>query len=342
MIGASGFAGAEARGGRRAEGGLTLIEVMVSISVLSVLFLVILRSTSLVGDTTFSLESQSTMLIELRKAVSRMHEDISTARKVYEEDVTGRSYIDRMDFGAWPPISTSLLPDIANLGDFDRDAVGARRVGNFLLLVGEMSPHNYYDAGTARTYRVSVYRLVAYYIADYGYPVTQGLSSFDLVRWESAAFVDRTTLTSVTDPTVRANVVTSLQTEKNIYYAWDPSATADLAFYELTSDIAGAPDGGYQIPWCTVSDNTQDRLPRTYFRKRNAALVANNDATGEAAVPKFAQKVAGNPGFPNGFEVMVIGPSGSRKILARVVAQRAFAGKVVYSKSETIATMRDI
>ena len=327
-------------GTRDREGGMTLIEIMVSLGILSVLFLVILRSTLSVGDVSATLESYNTILQKTQELNAALKTDISTARRIYEEDTLGqgRSYMNNMLFGTLPPITGNLLPKIANLGNFDKDVIGNRRVGNVLMVVGELSPADYTDTTVIpnKSYRVNVFRLVCYYPTQYTNAATQGLSDLDLVRWESPAYADYTTLTAITDLTARGLVIAYLKNTLGITHAWDPSLLETAAFFPLTAIVAATPDAAYKIPPSPV----RAKAPLAYFRIRNAALSQNNAVvTGESVIPKFAQKVAG---FPHGFEVMVIGPSGARKILTRVVAERSMRNRVVQAKSESIATMRDI
>jgi hypothetical protein len=334
--------GTEGRGARGRESGLSLVEVLVAIGILSFLLLVVLQASMTVGDSSSAVESYNTVLVETQKVTAQLHEDVATARKLYEDDALGQTYLKFIDYGGLPLLSSSLLPLIEPLGEFHQDVVGDRRTGNVLLLVGEMSPFDFTAPSNGKDYRVSVFRLIAYYVADGGSPVAQGLSAFDLVRWESEAFADFTTLSSITDATARQEVVGGLVSNARINWAWDPTQTVDAAFFELTTDISPSPEPTFIIP----PSNMNNRLPKGWYRFRNAAIAPNNSVTmTEAAVPKFAQKVpaAGpNPGFPHGFEVKVVGPSGARKIKVRVVAERMMRNRIMRSASETIATMRDI
>ena len=258
--------------GRDRDGGLTLIEVMVSVAILSTLFMVILRSTVTVGDSNSSMESFNLILIKTQAAVAEFHEDVATARRMYEEDALGRSYVDAMNFGTLPPIASNLLPIIEPLGEFDQDTVGDRKVGNFVLMVGEMAPYDFTAPSNGRAYRVNVYRLVAYYIVDFGSPVAAGLSGFDLARWESTAFADYGTLLAISDAVARQELVQDMVATGRLDRAWDPAQPANAAFYLLDTDVAVAPDPSYQIPSSPVTH----RLPKSFYRKYNAAIAPNN------------------------------------------------------------------
>jgi hypothetical protein len=331
-------AGAESRTGR-GEAGLSLLEVVISLAILSMLFLVILRSTLSVADSNTSMESFNAILVKTQAAMAELHEDVSTCRRTWIEDATGRGYFDALEFGATPRATSCLLPIIDPLGEFTLDVPADRKTGNSLLLAGEMAPHDFI-ASDARAYRVNVYRLVCYYVADYGFPVAPGLSRFDLVRWESMAFADWATLTAISNATARQEMVADLVNTANIKYAWDPSQAVTAAFFELDTDVAVTPEATFSIPASPV----QARYPKAYYRRYNASLSQNNTITGtEAAVPKFTQPLAlPAPGFPHGFEVKIVGPSGARKIKTRIVAERMMRNQVFRAASETISTMRDI
>jgi hypothetical protein len=317
------------------------MEVIVSFTILAFMMLVILRTTMTVGDSNASMESFNTVLLETQKATTQMRQDIATARKLYEENTLGRSYFDALQFGSHPPLTSSLLPLVLNVGEFDRDAVGNRFVGNVLLMAGEVSPHDFTYSG--QPYRVNVYRLIGWYLADYGTPIATGLSGFDLIRWESEAFVDWASIMAITDPTTREALVDDLKNgAAKVNFAWDPNQVVDNAFFKLDTDVSPVPETSFKIPASRVAD----RVAKGYYRRRNGAIAPNNQwAATEGAVPKFAQRVdavAGNPGFPHGFEVKIVGFSGARRVKTRIVAERMMRNKVFRNAAETIATMRDI
>jgi hypothetical protein len=333
---------ADARDGDgRDEPGMSLVEAIVSITILSFLLLVILQSTTTVSDSTTAIESYNLVLVETQKAVSQMHEDVATARKIFENDALGQTYVKFVDYGTHPLAATALLPIIQPLGEFTLDAVGDRRTGNILMVVGEMSPYSFTAPSNGKTYRISVFRLICYYVSDRGFPVANGLSRFDLVRWESEAFVDYVALSNLPplELTARSEMVVDMVTNGGIHYAWDPTQLADAAFFKLDTDVAPVTVGAMPIPASRVNE----RVPKGYYAWRNAALASNNGiVNSEASVPKFTQPIPAGIGFPHGFEVKVVGPSGARKIKVRVVAERMMKSRVMRRASESIATMRDI
>lgn len=329
----------ERDGDGRGASGMSLVEAMVSISILSFLLLVILQSTATVSDSTSALESFNLVLVETQKAVAQMHEDVATARKIFEDDALGKSYVKYVDYGKFPLVSSGLLPVIQPLGEFTQDVAGDRRTGNILLVVGEMSPYSFTAPSNGKAYRISVFRLVCYYVSDHGIPIADGLSRFDLARWESEAFADDIALSTITDATARSELVVDMVKNGGIHFAWDPTQPADAAFFKLDTDVSPSTAGAMLIP----ASAKVGRLPRGYYGWRNAALATNNAiVNSEAAVPKFALSDAAGLGFPHGFEVKVVGPSGARKIKVRVVAERMMKRRIMRRASESIATMRDI
>lgn len=325
-------------GDRRGASGMSLVEAMVSLSILSFLLLIILQSTNTVSDATTSIESYNTVMVETQKVVSLMHEDVATARKIFEADALGQSYVARVSYGPFPLAATSLLPLVEPLGEFTRDVAGNRRTGNILLVVGEMSPYTFTAPSNGKAYRISIFRLICYYVSSRGSPVARGLSRFDLVRWESEAFADYVALAAISDVTARGELVSNMVAIGGINYAWDPTQLADAAFYKLTADVAVAPTA-IAIPGSPKTG----RVQKGFYAWRNAALAVNNGIVGtEASVPKFALPDNTGIGFPHGFEVKVVGPSGARKIKVRVVAERMMKNLIMRRSSESIATMRDI
>jgi hypothetical protein len=286
------------------------------------------------------MESFNAILVKTQAAMADLHEDISTSRRMFVEDTTGREYLDALQFGTLPPVAGALLPVIEPQGEFGQDLAGARRTGNCILMAGELKPHDFTAPSDGRDYRVNVSRIICYYVADYGFPVAPGLTRFDLARWESLAFVDYGTLMAITTVSARQEMVADLVANANIKYAWDATQPVNLAFFELDTDVNSIPEAGFSIPPSPVAA----RAPRAYYRRYNASLSQNNTLAGsEAAIPKFALPlVAPPPGFPQGFEIKVVGPSGARKVKTRIVAERMMRDRVFRSSSETISTMRDI
>jgi type II secretory pathway pseudopilin PulG len=325
--------------------GLTLIEVMITLTVLGFLLLVVARSQVTVSDANSALHGVNRIALETQTAVANIHKDISTARKLFQDDVQGRSYLAALGTMDLPAILSTRLPVIGPLAEFSKDDPATPLTGNCLLMAEEMTPNDTVVdvAGVPTTYRVNIIRLVAYYLTRYDRPLAPGLSRFDLVRWESQAFVDHTTLTAITNATTRQAVVANLTDNARIYYSWDILKNANLAFFELGNDVAATAENPFSIPASPLNE----RAPKGLFANARASISSNNTSTGEAQIPKFA--VALDPsvdingiGFPHGFEVKIVGPSGARKVLVRVVADIQRGMSVVRSASETKGTMRDL
>lgn len=329
-----------------AMAGLTLIEVMITLVVLGFLLLVVARSQMTVTDANTNLHGINKVALETQEAVALIHTDISMARKLLENDSLGNSYLAALGTGKYPVAPSTRLPVIGPLAEFDKDDPLAPLTGNCLLMAEEMAPHDtVHDPGSGdQTYRVNVIRLVAYYLTQNARPRDSQLSRFDLVRWESQAFADYTTLTAITDTTAREAVVASMTAPGvNIQYAWDILKPAGSAFYSLGSDVSSSPESAFLVPPST----RPDREPRAIFGLSNACIAVNNGQTGESRIPKFAVELSptsdpNGVGFPHGFEVKIIGPSGARKVLVRVVADIQRGQRVVRSASETKGTMRDL
>ncbi len=346
------MAGATTTTGTRAESGMTLVEVMITLTVLAILMGVIARSQLTVSQANSTMAAANKVSLQTQEAVSHVHADISMARKMYEDDVLGRSYLARIQvvnisgLGVLAIAPTSRLPTIEPLGEFNADAVASPRTGNCIFMAEEMAPHDTL-ASDGKTYRINIFRLVGYFVMRHGTPAALNLSRFDLVRWESEAFADYTTLTAIGSVAARQEVVADLLATAKIDYAWDPIKNADQAFYVLSTDVSPTPDGTITIPASQHSSAREDRRPKVYFRPYVAALASNNTLIGENAIPKFAVKIdatvdPAGVGFPHGFEVKIIGPSGARKVLVRLVAEISRGGQIVRSVSETKGTMRDL
>jgi hypothetical protein len=58
-------------------------------------------------------------------------------------------------------------------------------------------------------------------------------------------------------------------------------------------------------------------------------------------VPQFATVIAGGDGFPHGFEVQIVGPSGAREVLLKLVLAKSGAQRIVARDLKAVLTTRD-
>jgi hypothetical protein len=191
--------------------------------------------------------------------------------------------------------------------------------------------------------------VVHYYLSPIGAgPSEQVPGGLDLVRFVSEPLVDADSIAAIADPADRAEVLMHLCNAT-------PDAEGSVreavqVVWQRTNEL-GVPGTLRQIDPTTglLSDSIIPGTGRAStwrvhpgretaageFSLRRAAVASNFDdcpqANGRFAVPDLVQ------GFPHGFEVQVVGPTSSRKVLMRLVLVDTTQGKLpVWNEFQTI------
>ncbi|NOZ20630.1 MAG: prepilin-type N-terminal cleavage/methylation domain-containing protein [Planctomycetes bacterium] len=174
-------------------------------------------------------------------------------------------------------------------------------------------------------------------------------------------------------PVMQSEFIRQLVEDEGINYCWDTTQDASSAFYELTQD---AVSGDYVIDSSPVSafdaSSTNLNIPMNKFEhvilnlaSKHATVSWNTPGNEFIAgmgnqfkvnygnyfrfqspvlVPRFGYPDVSlsGPGFPHGFEVQVIGPSGARQVLVRLVlAKETWQKRIAAHETVTIVSTRD-
>jgi hypothetical protein len=220
-------------------------------------------------------------------------------------------------------------------GRLDPDAPGVRRTGNALLLACEDRPREFSTPGGGR-YRVDIVRFVAVYpTRRAGKVVDAAPDRIDLVRFASRPYADKGSLEQIPVAAERVEVVKTL-TAQGVGRAWVAGAPIDSAFFDLKADGSIAATAVAS----PVIDCPPEAPVRTMLNAVKASVAPNSPAL---RVPTFAELDTSAPGFPSGFEVKVVGPSGGRQVLVRLtILTGAHAGPDAASTTERLFSVRDL
>ena len=302
--------------------GTTLIEMMIVVALLSV---VALATYSLIRETNLSsgtLDGCNLLTQWGQKAIDEINLDLTQARLIYQNDTLGTGYLIKLESDANYPVLTSRrLPLIDPTGTFRQDTI-VTRTGNTLLFVKECLPFIAAAGGTNR--RVNIYRLVCYYLSSNATPIADKSASLRLIRWESKEFADYEQIMAISAPISRNIFANALFTSRGISWYWIPRNTPTNAFYSFDSD-----------EWDDADDDDIDDAPKaiSIIQKDTVQNIIGNLGYGTASVawnrgsdfwvpdvvPKFGLVDITGAGFPHGFEIQVIGPTGARQVFARLV-----------------------
>jgi hypothetical protein len=119
----------------------------------------------------------------------------------------------------------------------------------------------------------------------------------------------------------------------------------DNSFY-FCSDagaIDAAPENDMLIPQ-DPSIGMQSMLPGGMRNGRRISICYNSGTPNFQAgpvVPMYALADATGNGFPHGFEVQIVGPSGARELMLRLAMVKEGANRLIGRDFRTILTTRD-
>ncbi|HHV80093.1 TPA: prepilin-type N-terminal cleavage/methylation domain-containing protein [bacterium] len=306
--------------------GFTLIELLISLAVLSLVIPIVYQVSEGVVFSTAAASVTNELKLINQKLIQSIKSDVVQSAVVYD------SYISIIDLNL-PTNYTSLnknkLPVINETGSFPPEP---DKVGNILFMAKYLSPVEITVNGT--TYRIDCYRFICYFLAKDTGSTINGKNPIILMRSQSQeTYVDAVMINSISDNNQKKALVTELYNKsirhaidlKNTkFYALDDKGNITLEnnhTVQMESNPASRDFGANQLP-----------TGKVYY-----AIGYNN--MGLIDIPKFASPDNSGDGFPNGFEVAIVGPKSSRDILVRTVIIGYFSGKVLGNENTTIISV---
>lgn len=324
---------------RSAEAGFTFVEVAISLVILTMMALVVERTLAGTHDAERYLNGIRKSTERGQRIAYEVRDAVSASRKLYQNDLLGQGYLNALDFTRDPILPTARLPVFDELGVLGPDDPTDPRTGNILLFVREAdAAPAIANPATKKVRYIDTYRFICVYPRETNrYIVSDEPRQFarDLVLWRSEAFPNHAQIMAISDPIERQAVAADLFNRFEYDLAWDPNASVATGFYALDAigNVAAAPS-----PSITIGEdqNLSDRGRLCYANVQ----LARTDSASHPRRAIFTTDPAWNP---DGFEVKVVGQSGSRKVwLHLVVEVQAAKGKVAAHTSTLIASTRDL
>jgi hypothetical protein len=309
--------------------------------------LVIFTSLGLVVERTLTVAQQTERYLNAVNRTTRRGQDlgyelfdvVNASRKMYQNDALGNAYLTAIDLSAAPPAPGCRLPLFDETGILNPDQPGDPRTGNILLFVRESDPAPCVaDVATGKIRFVDTYRFLCIYQHETARQiVTDSPNALDLHTWRSVAFPSYAQLMGIEDEAERRSVVRDLHLRFGYETAWDPNAEVDAAFFAM--DAVGTLAVTPYSPYTIESDANLSDAGRLVYAN---IQLARTDASSQ---PRRAL-LTRDPDVdwvPNGFEVKVVGASGSRKVWMHLVLEAQSArGLVAAHASTLIASTRDL
>ncbi len=324
----------------RAQAGFTMLELTITMVILTAITLLVERTLSITHDTDRHLDARQAAQSQGREVAFEIHRGVASSRRIFARGAMGNAYAASLDLTRAPPLSSVRLPLPDEAGTLAPDVLGDPRTGNALLFVREAEPVGCpTDAANGPSRLIDVYRFVCWYPrpTDRRLVPEDAKSALDLVVWRSIGYPSYRQLMAIEDVDERRRVVQHLYGELGHRHAWDPNESVDHAFHAL--DLVGT---------IATFPTTTFRIREDVDRSEGGRLVyagvqlARTDPT---SAVKRAVLTTDDPSswVPDGFEVKVAGPSGYRQVWIHVTVEApAGRGRTAAYATTLVASARDL
>ncbi|MDQ7780239.1 MAG: type II secretion system protein [Planctomycetota bacterium] len=329
---------------RSAGRGTTLLELLVAMSIFSIISFLFMTTYLDMGRQVDSLESMNRLASTGQTAINVIKDELLQAKEVFSNDARGNSYLAVVDFGARAPLSDSRLPDIRPLGSispsdlvFDPNAVG-----NMVFFVKTMAPI-WLHLPTTDTWRVvNAYKFVCCYLSIDLSPQATGLPGtpgrLDLWWWESQRYADHLEMSDLLAGLAEDEDIISVVEQLyavQLERTWDSNADVAVAFHTVSlleePYVFEGPLLQIELYDCRsllTQLHGMDPSVSSSVAFNNLATTMESDM-----VPRFTNV---NNDFPGGFEVIGAGVQASRRIYLRLVTA------VWYEQTQTLMSRESI
>jgi hypothetical protein len=344
----------------RSRKGVTLVELIITATVMSIMILTVvpLFTTTTRGYT--SLEVSTVLAAGTQVAVTKIQNRLSENKRLFGNDTIGNAYKDKVT----PSLLNTLLAG-SKLPVIDPDAslspssatFVTGNTGNSLLFasVDEPVPLNgiLNGSGVAVNVRLDTYVFNYYYLYQNPSVRMGGTPTLELWEWHSIPYVDYLGLINLSDVTLRNNSITALLAQ-GYTFAFNSSATATTAFYQMSGSNPWLTlQGGHNLTrnnsklggvhsWQNDSRQMIDLIRGISVGGFTYSVSFNTSPsfTHRYTVPVYG---TASSDFPSGFETLIVGPSGNRRVFARLVmaAKGSFKGVMSYEQI-LLAASRDL
>jgi hypothetical protein len=358
---------------RRKRGirGFTIVEATICLVLMTVSFGAFL-GVALQSINDFAFFSAHTKVGQWsQERLNDIREDTLSVKQYFDSfnvSPMSQDYFNVLDLPAnsMPLNNTVVLPEIVETGIFEPDIIsGIAKTGNALFFVRSLEPFavrvqvdpNLLDPADWHIYRIPVYTFVLYYLTRrVSEPIVNSNDSLDLIRWSSLPVADYDQVMQfeelVQDGGLecypRAQVITEFRNEYGGEFLWVNGEELNLAFYRTYAD--GTHDMMPEDPANLTI--TMDEWQGLFSRMQNngtshvkqASVFMNRGTQGfeiGPIVPQFAQASQAGDGFPHGFEVQIVGPSGAREVMVKLVLSKGGAQRIVARDLKAVLTTRD-
>lgn len=318
--------------------GFSLIEVTVTLAVVSALMLIVYSIMDQTLRAAMFNESHNDLIIMSQRATNTLQSETVQARQVFQEDTDGQAYRAALQvparYTAW---TNTLLPILQSDSTMAPDTT-TRFTGNSYFIVRQLEPLSifYDDDGDARTPDVEF--LADRYRFEYFFLSTDSTRRFssspytlDLMQSTSIEYADYFQLSAL--PRAQVQAIGAKLTAAGITRAWYPGQPLDSAFYAIPAN--GNFAAAINRPTIAIA-STISLFPEL----RGGRISGRMDysvAFGSYRLP-LPISMYGSITPAAGFEVKITGPARSRKVMTRVLLMSRYATSTYEAQQGFVTT----
>ncbi len=321
--------------------GISLVEMMVAVAVMSIIVLAVSPMFTLTQKGYSSMEAHNALKMSGQETINRIGNKLTQCKRFFDGSAASTPFLARVSIASPTLLAGSKLPIVEETGTLSPSSSTfvASSVGNSVFFASIEAPCDV-SVG-AESVRIDSYQFNYYFLAEDGTASLGPQRKIVIWEWHSKFYVDYIQIMSISNVTKRNSVV-SILFSSGTTYAWDPSATnVNSAFYLLSAGGGITAEATHVI----LQDSLKPMIKMITGVTAGGFRYGVSPNTGSAfkssqKVPNFA---TANAKFPSGFELVVIGPNSSRQVFLRFVsvAQGSFSGYIA-DEEVLLATVRDL
>ncbi len=337
----------------RRQTGFSMIELIITATIVIILVYMV-TTLSISGTDAQKFAERANRATEIsQNLLDDVRAELTSSVRLFHDDAVGNGYLGIIDWtGASPPI-TSTLPRLDSTGIFERDS-GTPKTGNLLMFAKHAWSDEYVTPTNSARYRVDVYRILVYYLAeeDSG-PEPGSPIGLNLCRYVSEPMVDGGQIDKISDATDQAEFLEHLRTgtadangrtHTPLNLIWvlggDPATAGTFRQILSLGVISATPAPPRAVTWQITCDTTASSRGLLTYRHHS---IASNYAPAVMGVGRFGIIDNSGDGFPHGFELQMIGPSSARQVLLRTsIVSTNNKGLRAHALMQMITDARDV
>jgi len=329
---------------RTGQRGFSLMEATVVLAITSIVLLVVLRMVEQAASLSSYIESHNDLTVLTQRPLNQMQREVLQSRYIFGDDI-GTDYLKNISSqvsSKFPIAPGSLLPAVDATGTISPDTT-VRRTGNCLLVARALPPVSYTIAVDgnypAVNFAADRYQFELFYLTrNTAKTFREGDRIVNLIRYRSGIFADYYQLVNgtVNMSTTQRQSLSKKLTDDKLATAWDPGEAFASAFWTIDKDLAFPTSGLQATPDLGLKD-VNTIIPELVGGRVSGrmqytiAYRTGTDKPGKAItgipnrnlVPQFAKADTSLP-LDCGFEVQIVGGSGARQVMTRLVMYSAY------------------